>query len=199
MRLFFILSYAFLLSISQAQVPLQSASPEELIEKLNPTTPSNSVPFRTRGFRNLTPEVKASTNASTHKSTNSADKPMASNDKLTAPTERPSVELVIQFEFNSSTVLSSSKPLLDNLAKAVNSDQLRSFSFMIEGHTDAVGTPAYNLKLSDQRAVSVMRYLMTKGVSKDRLNAAGKGSTELLLPDKPDAAENRRVKIILNS
>ena len=199
MRVFLVWIYAFFFGVAQAQAPLQSASPEELIEKLNPTTPSNSSPFKTRGFRNLTPEVKASTNASTDQSANSVEKPIASNEKPTAPIEKPSVELVIQFEFNSSTVLSSSKPLLDNLAKAVNSDQLRSFSFMIEGHTDAVGTPAYNLKLSDQRAVSVMKYLMTKGVSKDRLNTAGKGSTELLLPDKPDAAENRRVKIILNS
>jgi outer membrane protein OmpA-like peptidoglycan-associated protein len=107
--------------------------------------------------------------------------------------------LSIQFEFDSAKLLPESRPLLDNLAKAINSDKLRGFSFVVEGHTDIIGSSEYNQKLSDQRALSVLTYLVSKGVSKERLKAIGKGSTELLTPDKPDAAENRRVRIILNS
>ena len=60
--------------------------------------------------------------------------------------------------------------------------------------------PAYNLRLSDQRATAVLNYLASTGaVSRVRLKAIGKGSNELLVPDKPDAAENRRVRITLNS
>ena len=160
-----------LVGLVGAQSPIQSATPDELIEKLNPNSATNATPLRTRGFRNLTPEVR----------------------------EKPNVDLVIQFEFNSALLLPDSRPLLDNLAQAINSDQLRGLAFLVEGHTDGVGKPAYNLKLSDQRASSVLRYLSSKGVSKERLKAIGKGSNELLLPEKPDAAENRRVKIALDS
>ena len=125
----------------------------------------------TRGMRNLTPEVR----------------------------EKPNVDLSIQFEFGSAKLLPESRPLLDNLAKAINSDKLRGFTFVLEGHTDIIGSAEYNQKLSDQRASSVLAYLASKGVSKERLKSLGKGSTELLMPDKPDAAENRRVRIILNS
>ena len=96
-------------------------------------------------------------------------------------------------------MLPESRPLLDNLAKAINSDKLRGFTFIVEGHTDIIGSSEYNQKLSDQRALSVLSYLVSKGVLKERLKALGKGSAELLMPDKPDAAENRRVRIILNS
>ena len=127
---------------------------------------------KTRSMRNLTPEVR----------------------------EKPAVDLSIQFEFDSAKILPESKPLLDNLAKAINSNELRGFAFMVEGYADGVGLPAYNLRLSDQRATAVLNYLASTGaVSRVRLKAIGKGSNDLLLPDKPDAAENRRVRITLNS
>jgi outer membrane protein OmpA-like peptidoglycan-associated protein len=154
-----------------AQSPIQSATTDELIEKLNPNSVSNTTTTRTRGLRNLTPEVR----------------------------EKPSVNLMINFEFNSSKLLPESKPLLDHLAKAIKSDQLKDLSFFVEGHTDIKGTFAYNLKLSDQRASSVVQYLSSQGVEKNRLKAIGKGSSELLIPDQPEAAENRRVKISLGS
>ena len=149
------------------QSVIQSANSDELIEQLNP----NSSLGRTRGFRNLTPEVR----------------------------EKPSVDLSIQFEFDSAKLLPESKPLLDSLAKAINSDKLKGYAFVIEGHTDNVGTLGYNQNLSSRRAASVLNYLSSVGVNKTRLKAIGKGSSDLLLPDRPDASENRRVKIILNS
>ena len=157
----------FLVGTGYAQAPMRSATSEELIQKLDPSSP----PLLTRGMRNLTPEAR----------------------------EKPNVDLSIQFEFDSAKLLPESRPLLDNLAKAINSDKLRGFTFILEGHTDIVGSDDYNQKLSNQRALSVLAYLASKGVSKERLKALGKGSTELLMPDKPDAAENRRVRIILNS
>jgi outer membrane protein OmpA-like peptidoglycan-associated protein len=166
-RFSFILVSFFLVGTGYAQAPMRSATSEELIQKLEPSSP----PLLTRGMRNLTPEAR----------------------------QKPNVDLSIQFEFDSAKLLPESRPLLDNLAKAINSDKLRGFTFVIEGHTDIVGSTEYNQKLSDQRALSVLAYLASKGVSKERLKALGKGSTELLMPDKPDAAENRRVRVILNS
>jgi len=167
LRFYLMLVSFFLVGTGYAQAPMRSATSEELIQKLDPSSP----PLLTRGMRNLTPEAR----------------------------EKPNVDLSIQFEFDSAKLLPESRPLLDNLAKAINSDKLRGFTFILEGHTDIVGSADYNQKLSNQRALSVLAYLASKGVSKERLKALGKGSTELLMPDKPDAAENRRVRIILNS
>jgi outer membrane protein OmpA-like peptidoglycan-associated protein len=89
--------------------------------------------------------------------------------------------------------------LLNNLARAINNDKLKSYSFLVEGHTDAIGNSDYNYHLSSQRALTVEKYLSTLGVSKSRLKAIGKGSSDLLVPAKPDAPENRRVKIIVNT
>jgi outer membrane protein OmpA-like peptidoglycan-associated protein len=157
----------FLVGTGYAQAPIRSATSEELIQKLEPSSP----PLLTRGMRNLTPEAR----------------------------QKPNVDLSIQFEFDSAKLLPESRPLLDNLANAINSDKLRGFTFVVEGHTDIIGSAEYNQKLSKQRALSVLAYLANKGISKERLSVLGKGSTELLTPDKPEAAENRRVRIILNS
>jgi outer membrane protein OmpA-like peptidoglycan-associated protein len=127
--------------------------------------------MRTRGMRNLTPEDR----------------------------EKPSVDLSIQFEFDSAKLLPESKPLLENLAKAINSDKLRGYSFIVEGHTDIIGTVEYNSNLSNRRAIAVLNYLSSLGVSRARLKALGKGSSDLLFPDRPDSAENRRVRVILTS
>lgn len=107
------------------------------------------------------------------------------------------VDLSINFDFDSANLQTSSKPLLDNLASAMNSERLSSLKFRIEGHTDAKGKAEYNQELSARRALAVQNYLINQNVSQDRLQAEGKGFTELLLPDKPLASENRRVRITI--
>lgn len=51
------------------------------------------------------------------------------------------------------------------------------------------------MRLSQARAESVVNYLVSRSVTRERLEAVGKGETELAKPDNPEAAENRRVKI----
>ena len=110
--------------------------------------------------------------------------------------ERKSADLIIQFDLDSAKLKEPSKPLLDNLAEAMKNDRLAAVKFKVEGHTDALGSEQYNLKLSQSRAESVLAYLTAKGVHKDRLKGEGKGFSELLTPDNPKAADNRRVRII---
>ena len=106
-----------------------------------------------------------------------------------------SIDLVIQFDLDSAKLKEPSKPLLDSLVEAMKNDRLATIKFKIEGHTDAQGSEQHNLKLSQSRADSVMAYLTSQGVDKERLAGEGKGFSELLLPEKPKAAENRRVRI----
>ncbi len=106
-----------------------------------------------------------------------------------------SIDLVIQFDLDSARLKPDSMPLLISLVEAMKSDRLMSIKFKIEGHTDAQGSQEHNLKLSQSRAESVIAYMSDQGIDKERLLGEGKGFSELLLPDKPKAAENRRVRI----
>jgi len=149
-----------------AQVATPSS--EQMIEQLKaPSTPGN----RTRSLRNLAVEAV----------------PAAA---------RPSLSLLIQFDFDSARVRPESQEALANLAQALQSAELKSSAFAIEGHTDAKGSEEYNLKLSQQRAEAVRDFLQTKGVDGSRLIASGKGASQLENRDQPFAAENRRVRIV---
>jgi outer membrane protein OmpA-like peptidoglycan-associated protein len=109
---------------------------------------------------------------------------------------RPSLSLSIQFDFDSSRIRPESLVALGNLATALGSAALLPSRFVIEGHTDAKGSADYNRKLSDQRAAAVKDLLVAKGIAGARLLSVGKGSSELANPAAPQAAENRRVKIV---
>ena len=79
----------------------------------------------------------------------------------------------MQFEFGSAQLTPTAKQVLDNLGAALKSPQLGSDSFLIEGHTDSVGSDAYNQRLSEARARSVKQYLSSQlGVEAERLRAA---------------------------
>lgn len=130
-------------------------------------------------------------------------------DQLAAPANAPatrglrnlsvqarSVDLLIQFDFDSAKLQDVSKPLLDNLVDAMNNDRLMALRFKVEGHTDGKGSATYNQQLSQRRAASVVSYMREHGVEMNRLISEGKGSSELLFPDKPEAMENRRVRIV---
>jgi OmpA-OmpF porin, OOP family len=101
----------------------------------------------------------------------------------------------VQFETNSAELKTASYPVLDEIVAGMKEQpELR---VEIQGHTDSRGSKALNDRLSQQRAESVMAYLVSKGISRDRLTARGYG------PDKPVAsndtvqgrAENRRVEL----
>jgi outer membrane protein OmpA-like peptidoglycan-associated protein len=66
---------------------------------------------------------------------------------------------------------------------------------MVAGHTDATGNAQINKRLSLQRAQAVKRYLVASGVDGARLDAVGYGAEQLLNPDQPNDARNRRVEI----
>lgn len=80
------------------------------------------------------------------------------------------------FDLGSSVLRKESFAVLDNFVKFLESDP--KLKIELQGHTDARGDDASNLKLSDDRAKSVMRYLIEKGISAERLSAKGYGETK---------------------
>ena len=107
--------------------------------------------------------------------------------------------LLITFATGSAELTPETVRTLEILGKALQSDRLTGLGFRVEGHADPRGTPDMNQKLSQERAQAVVAYLTGPlGVSAERLAAIGKGSSEPINADRPDAAENRRVTIVTN-
>jgi outer membrane protein OmpA-like peptidoglycan-associated protein len=105
--------------------------------------------------------------------------------------------LLITFRTNSADLTNESKNALATVAKALQSDKLSGFSFSIEGHADPRGNADLNQRLSEARAQSVVAQLVSAhGIAPQRLFPLGKGSSELLNPEHPEAPENRRVTIV---
>ncbi|MBL8324920.1 MAG: OmpA family protein [Rubrivivax sp.] len=106
------------------------------------------------------------------------------------------LSLAISFEPNSAQLRPENGDLIGALVAAMLSRELRSTRFVIEGHTDATGTPAQNLRLSRERAEQVRLALMTLGVPGERLSAVGKGSSEPANARDPRSPDNRRVRVV---
>src|SRR5215469_17510023 len=103
----------------------------------------------------------------------------------------------IQFTFGSAQITPESSETLRNLGNALNHELVNQKSFLIEGHTDAAGSPEVNTALSRRRAEAVRDYLIhDMGVSPSRLQAVGKGSSDPANSADPYAAENRRVVVV---
>ena len=147
---------------------------------------------RTRSLRNLAVEAVPTKN----EDASAASPGNVANAADQATTVRPSLSLLIQFDFNSARVRPESQQALANLSQALQSPELIASKFAVEGHTDAKGSADYNQKLSQARAQAVRDFLKTQGVGEARLVAAGKGSAELANAAEPFASENRRVRIV---
>ncbi len=107
----------------------------------------------------------------------------------------------VYFATGRSTIARRSYKLLDNVAAVLKSHQEIS-AVQIQGHTDDRGRAQSNLRLSENRAKAVRRYLIKRGIEGRRLSAKGYGEAEPIAPNKTKAgrAENRRVEFkILSS
>jgi OOP family OmpA-OmpF porin len=99
------------------------------------------------------------------------------------------------FDFGKSVLKPEGKAKLDDLVSKVKSISLEVV--IAVGHTDAVGSDAYNQKLSVARSEAVKAYLVSKGIDKNRIYTEGKGETSPVADNKTKEgrAKNRRVEI----
>jgi OOP family OmpA-OmpF porin len=99
------------------------------------------------------------------------------------------------FDFDKSVLKAEGKAKLDDLVAKIKAINLEVI--IAVGHTDSVGTDAYNQKLSVRRADAVKAYLVTKGIEKNRVYTEGKGETQPVADNKTTEgrSKNRRVEI----
>lgn len=100
----------------------------------------------------------------------------------------------VNFEFNKATLTMESEIILERAHKALHASP--DLSVLIVGHTDNVGSAAYNKKLSLRRAEAVKSWLVKRGISVRRLSVAGKGFDEPIDDNTTDEgrANNRRIE-----
>ena len=101
------------------------------------------------------------------------------------------------FEFDKAQLLPAAYPVLDKLAESMKKNP--ETRWRIEGHTDAIGSDAYNMRLSASRAQAVVDYLVGRGVSRGRLEIVALGESRPVAPNTTveGRAMNRRVMIKL--
>jgi len=99
----------------------------------------------------------------------------------------------VYFKTDQAILEPRSFPLLDNVATVMANHP--DLAIQVEGHTDSIGSPAYNLDLSQRRAQSVVDYLLAKGIAPARLQPRGFGQTHPITDNgsRHDRAKNRRV------
>jgi outer membrane protein OmpA-like peptidoglycan-associated protein len=109
----------------------------------------------------------------------------------------PAIDLEVFFDFDSAEITPEALPILKKLGAALSDEKLKGSVFLVAGHTDAKGSDAYNLALSDHRAKSVAGFLIENfHLDPKQLVALGFGEEKLKNPENPLAAENRRVQVV---
>jgi OmpA-OmpF porin, OOP family len=176
-----------------------SPSASQIINSLKPS--GNLVTGGTRGIRLAAPSSDTSQPAAKPAAATQQQSHVASNKPVATPaaTSGPAVNLTVNFANGSSDLTPDAIKTLDELGKALSSQELSAYKFRIEGHTDTVGSSAYNKELSERRAEAVVDYIAKKyGVNPDRMQAVGMGEEGLLVATPPQTAEprNRRVEVI---
>jgi OOP family OmpA-OmpF porin len=157
-----------------AEVTALGANPtsDQLIKALAPEP--GTAPLKFRGIRLLTAKPAAEAEA-----------------------RAPAVALDIKFGVNSANLTPEAKEVIKQLGTAMASEQLSSFHFQLEGHTDSTGRHDHNMELSQKRAESVRDYLVaTYHIAASRLEAVGRGPDAPLDPANPASGVNRRVQIV---
>jgi outer membrane protein OmpA-like peptidoglycan-associated protein len=110
---------------------------------------------------------------------------------------KPKIDLDIQFDYNSAEISQGSMGSVQELGKALSNASLKGTTFVVAGHTDAIGSEGYNQDLSERRADTIKRYLVAKyGINGTDLVTVGYGKSHPKDPNAPMDPINRRVQVV---
>jgi outer membrane protein OmpA-like peptidoglycan-associated protein len=123
----------------------------------------------------------------------------ASCQVMVSTEQKMSISADVLFDFDKSELRPEGIAELEPLLQAMQADA--QLSAMIVGHTDSIGTEAYNLGLSQRRAQAVANYFMDGGIAADRLKMEGRGESEPRASNKTREGrqQNRRVEITVSA
>ena len=110
---------------------------------------------------------------------------------------KPKIDLDIQFDYNSADISKGSTAAVQELGKALSNPDLKGSTFVVAGHTDAIGAEAYNQELSERRADTIKKYLTEKyGIVGANLVTVGYGESKPKDANVPMDPTNRRVQVV---
>ena len=110
---------------------------------------------------------------------------------------KPKIDLEIHFDYNSAEISKASVSAVQELGKALSDTSLKGSTFVVAGHTDAIGGESYNQDLSERRADTIKKYLVEKyGITGANLVTVGYGKTKPKDPNAPMDPTNRRVQVV---
>ncbi|MBH5402489.1 OmpA family protein [Bradyrhizobium sp. CNPSo 4010] len=110
---------------------------------------------------------------------------------------KPKIDLEIQFDYNSADIAKTSVASVQALGKALSDPALKGSTFVVAGHTDAIGGEEYNQGLSERRADTIKKYLVQNyGLNGADLVTVGYGKTKLKDAANGAAPVNRRVQVV---
>ena len=124
-----------------------------------------------------------------------APKPAPAPAPKPAPLQKLTMSADANFDFDKAVLKPAGQASLDQFMAGLAGSKVSGIS--VVGHTDSVGTDAYNQKLSEKRAGAVANYLVNKGVPAAAIQAAGKGESQPVADNgsKAGRAANRRVEV----
>ncbi|QIG94673.1 MULTISPECIES: OmpA family protein [unclassified Bradyrhizobium] len=110
---------------------------------------------------------------------------------------KPKIDLEIHFDYNSAEIAKGSTQAVQELGKALSDASMKGSTFVVAGHTDAIGGEAYNQDLSERRADTIKKYLVERyGLNGSDLVTVGYGKTRPKDPNAPMDPTNRRVQVV---
>src|SRR6202008_1272416 len=110
---------------------------------------------------------------------------------------KPKIDLEIHFDYNSAEINKGSLQAVQELGKALTDPTLKGSTFVVAGHTDAIGGEEYNQGLSERRADTIKRFLTEKyGINGADLVTVGYGESKPKDPNAPMERANRRVRAV---
>ena len=110
---------------------------------------------------------------------------------------KPKIDLEIQFDYNSADIIKGSVNAVQELGKALSDASLKGSTFVVAGHTDAIGGEVYNQELSERRADTIKKYLTEKyGIAGSDLVTVGYGESKPKDANAPMDPTNRRVQVV---
>lgn len=178
----------------------QSSRIEEALTPKNPPSKTRSLTRSLNASPNDAAEQKVLQKARTRAISIEAVAPATKEEReeiAKVIVDKPKIDIAIFFDYNSDVIGPKAIGAVNELGVALLSEKLKGSTIMLNGHTDAAGSPNYNLDLSHRRAQSVRKYLIhTFRIPEDKLLVAGFGFERLKVPDQPLAGENRRVEVV---